>query len=188
MFDFFALITGSSPSRLPPCLLKIVSLFQGFPSGGSSLRSKVMRGSRFSTMQGDEEKPTFLFCLKNCLNKIFRTKGRTLFSHSRHRRQATSCFHKAPFKRKIALLLFQVYRYTELPLIRPKLRFIHLPPKGKAEITVIIRRFPSILLFRLRHKFFIAAAAVAHAPRHSGKRCRRNIRGGNHFRIRFTRF
>ena len=56
----------------------------GFPSGGSSLRSEVMRGSRFSTKQGDEEKPAFLFCLKNCLNKIFRTKGRSLFSHSRY--------------------------------------------------------------------------------------------------------
>ncbi|MFR2944412.1 MAG: hypothetical protein ACLTKZ_04320, partial [Lachnospiraceae bacterium] len=59
---------------------------QGFPSGGSSLRSEVMRGSRFSTKQGDEEKPAFLFCLKNCLNKIFQTKGRTLFSHSRYYR------------------------------------------------------------------------------------------------------
>ena len=68
--------------------------FQGFPLGGSSLRSEVMRGSRFSTKQGDEEKPAFLFCLKNCLNKIFRTKGRSLFSHSRYYRNKISRYYR----------------------------------------------------------------------------------------------
>ena len=171
--------------KFSPCLLKIQCLH--FLRQKLSAVPRLPLGGRLRLKGGGEGQPIFDFL--NIFNKNFlKIKGRTLFSHSRHRRQATSCFHKAPFKRKIALLLFQVYRYTELPLIRLKLRFIHLPPKGKAEITVIIRRFPSILLFRLRHKFFIAAAAVAHAPRHSGKRCRRNIRGGNHFRIRFTRF
>ena len=107
---------------------KIVSLFQGFPSGGSSLRSEVMRGSRFSTKQGDEEKPAFLFCLKNCLNKIFQTKGRTLFSHSQYyrnkkgflagsRNQYTGIYFKISSQtpRKFFLISRLLYRKTLIP-------------------------------------------------------------------------
>ena len=101
---------------------------RGFPLGGSSLRSEVMRGSRFSTKQGDEEKPAFLFCLKNCLNKIFRTKGRSLFSHSRYysnkkgflqgsRNQYTGIYFKISSQtpRKFFLISRLLYRKTLIP-------------------------------------------------------------------------
>ena len=38
----------------------------------------------------------------------------------------------------------KIFRKTKwaAPLIRPKLRFVHLPPKGKAIIIAIIKRHP----------------------------------------------
>ena len=53
----------------------------------------------------------------------------------------------------LRLLIFRnffskIFRKTKwaAPLIRPKLRFVHLPPKGKAIIIAIIKRHPRATL------------------------------------------